>query len=65
MSFLGNQRFYQLPMESVTSVSKLTFFNLKTPGVFPDGSVVKKLPASAGDVGSIASPGESHMLQSN
>ena len=52
-------------MESVTSFSKLIFFNLKTLGVFPDGSVVKKLPANAGDVGSIPSPGESHMLQSN
>ena len=54
-----------MPIESVTSVSKLTFFNLKTLGVFPDCSVVKKLPANAGDVGSIPSPGESHMPQSN
>ena len=49
-------------MESVTSISKLTFFNLKTLGGFPDGSVVKKLPANAGDMGSIPSPGESHVL---
>ena len=36
------------------------------PGLgFPGGSVVKNLPASAGDMGSIPGPGRSHMLQSN
>ena len=49
-------------MESFTSVSKLTFFNLKTLEDFPGGSVVKKLPANAGDMGSIPSLGESLML---
>ena len=29
------------------------------------GSVVKNLPASAGDMGLIADPGRSHVLQSN
>ena len=32
---------------------------------FPGGSVVKNLPANAGDTGSIPSPGRSHMPQSN
>ena len=32
---------------------------------FPDGSVVKSLPANAGDRGSIPDPGRSHMLGGN
>ena len=32
---------------------------------FPGGSVVRNPPADAGDMGSIAGPGRSHMLQSN
>ena len=32
---------------------------------FPCGAVVKNLPASAGDTGSIPGWGRSHMLQSN
>ena len=32
---------------------------------FPGGSVVKNLPAIAGDTGSSPGPGRSHMLQSN
>ena len=32
---------------------------------FPDGSVVKNLPANAEDMGWIFDPGRSHMLQSN
>ena len=32
---------------------------------FPGGTVVKNLPAKAGDVGSIPDPGKSHMLWSN
>ena len=32
---------------------------------FPDGSVVKNLPANAGDMGSIPGPGRSHMPWSN
>ena len=34
-------------------------------GGFPGGSVVKNLPASAGDTGSIPNPGRSHMPWSN
>ena len=30
---------------------------------FPGGTVVKNLPANAGDTGSIPGPGRSHMLQ--
>ena len=32
---------------------------------FPGGTVVKNLPANAGDTGSIPGPGRSHMPQSN
>ena len=32
---------------------------------FPGGSVIKNLPATAGDTGSIPKPGRSHMLWSN
>jgi len=32
---------------------------------FPGGSVMKNLPAIAGDIGSIPDPGRSHMLQSS
>ena len=34
-------------------------------GGFPGGSVLKNLPANAGDTGSILGPGESHMLRSS
>ena len=60
--FWVNKGFYQLPMESVTSISELTFFNPKTLGGLPDGSVVKSLPANTGNMGSTPSPGESRML---
>ena len=33
--------------------------------VFPGGPVVKNLPADAEDMGSVASPGRSHMHRSN
>ena len=32
---------------------------------FPSGSVVKNLPANAGDMGSIPGPGRSHMPSNN
>ena len=32
---------------------------------FPGGTVVKNLPANAGDTGSSTGPGRSHMPQSN
>ena len=32
---------------------------------FPAGTVVKNLPANAGDMGSIPGPGRSHMLRSS
>ena len=32
---------------------------------FPDGAVVKNLPANAGDTGSSPGPGRSHMSQSS
>ena len=39
--------------------------NRKKPGDIPVGTVVKNLPANAGDMGSSPGPGRSHMLQSN
>ena len=39
-------------------------FNLKNV-VFPGGSVVKNLPARAGDLGLNPDPGRPHMPQSN
>ena len=39
--------------------------NTENSREFPGGSVVKNLPANAGDTGSILGPGGSHMLQSN
>ena len=39
--------------------------NFKKPSGFPGGTVVKNLPASAGDRGSSPGLGRSHMLQSN
>ena len=39
--------------------------NLKDTGGFPGDSVVKNLPANAGDTGSIPGPGKSHMPQGN
>ena len=32
---------------------------------FPVGSVVKNLPANAGDMGQVPDPGRSHMIHSN
>jgi len=40
-------------------------FKARTLEGFPGGSVVKNLLANAGDMGSIPSPGRSHMQQSN
>ena len=38
--------------------------NMETSG-FPGGTVVKSLPASAGDLGSSPGPGRSHMPRSS
>ena len=38
---------------------------LKLQGGFPSGSVVKNLPANAGDTGLIPDPGRSHIPWSN
>ena len=32
---------------------------------FPDDSLIRNLPANAGDTGSIPGPGRSHMVRSN
>ena len=40
-------------------------FKKKKKGDFPGGTVVKNLPANAGDTGLIPGPGNSHMPQSN
>ena len=38
--------------------------NIENSREFPGGSVVKNLPANAGDMGSIPDPGSFHMLSS-
>ena len=38
---------------------------IKKVGDFPGGTVVKNLPANAGDMGSSPGPGRSHMPRSN
>ena len=43
----------------------LIYIVIKNMGGFAGGSVVKNLPANAGDMGSIPDPGRSHMPQSN
>ena len=44
----------------------VTFITLKTiKKAFPDGSVVKNLPANAGDMGSSPDPGRSHVSWGN
>ena len=42
----------------------IMFKNIETVN-FPGGLVVKNLPASAEDMGSISGPGRSHMPQDN
>ena len=51
----------------VTSIEVKAAPSFKKGGIrgLPGGSVVKNLPASAGDVGSIPGLGRSHLLQSN
>ena len=45
-------------------ICKATRYKTNIQG-FPCGSVVKNLPANAGDKGSIPDPGRSHMLLGN
>ena len=63
--FWVTKGFYQLPMESVTSISKLTLFNLKTLGGLPWWLSGKESTCQYRKHGTIPSPGESHMPQSN
>ena len=42
-----------------------TYFTLKIHRDFPDGAVVKNLPAHAEDTGSSPRPGRSHTLRGN
>ena len=51
----------------VTSVAVKAAPYFKKGGIrgLPRGSVVKNLPARAGDVGSVPGLGRSHLLQSN
>ena len=50
---------------SILHISSYYFFQELFPGDFPGGTVVKNLPANAGDKGSSPSPGRSHMPRSN
>ena len=64
---------YKLPIEEIpwflfSSVQFGVVCNFLVPPVnvgFPGGSVVKSLPANAGDTGSIPDPGRSHVLGGN
>ena len=47
------------------SMSVFFYYFKKDFWGFPDGSVVKNLPASVGDTGSVVDPRRSHMFQSN
>ena len=50
-----------MPMKTLENESVKNFI----PTDFPGGSVVKNLPANAGDTGSSPGPGRSHVQQSN
>ena len=46
-------------------INELNTFIRRYKRDFPGGSVVKNLPAKAGDTGSCPGPGRSHMPRSN
>ena len=52
-------------VSSLASKGKKPRLMAKIDKGFPSGSVVKNLPANAGDTGSIPDLGRSHMLRSN
>ena len=62
---------YQKYMDKIFSLSFRLYYELiincknRVPWGFPGGSVVKNLPANAGDMGSSPGPGKSHMSRSN
>ena len=49
---------------NLNSENKKTHIKASAPD-FSGGTVVKNLPANAGDMGSSPGPGRSHMLRSN
>ena len=49
---------FNLLFNSIISITVIS-------GAFPGGSVVKNLPASAGDTGLVPGPGRSHVPRSN
>ena len=54
--------------KSTVNKQKMTrkkYISKESQQVFPDGSVVKNLPANEGDTDLIPDPGRSHMLKSN
>ena len=51
--------------KSVFEISKKIDSTVLIMGDFPGGTVVKNLPANAGDMGSSPGPGRSHMPWSN
>ena len=53
-----------MSLPHITQHSKITDINMLGLG-FPGGTVVKNLPANAGDMGSSPGPGRSHMPQSS
>ena len=54
---------YWVKSEAISIIMQA--FKKKALGGFPGGSVVKNLPANAGDMASIHDLGRSHILQSN
>ena len=52
-------------LKLVSEFSKVAGYKINTQWDFPGGSVVKNLPANAGDMGSSPALGRSHMPQSN
>ena len=53
-------------MDHLSAATSSAIIKVKYQGEgFPGGSVVKKPPANAGDMGLILSPGRSHMSRSN
>ena len=68
--FLNGVKNYRLIIRSLKLATELcntlrTAIRKQTGRGFPGGSVVKKLPANAGDMGSSSDTGRSHMPRSN
>ena len=54
-----------LLLHNILASQKVILLEIKVLEGFPGGTVVKNLPANAGDTGSSPGPGRSHMPRSN